>query len=237
MPRMKRGQIKSIQELLSAGRPLVVGTIHERTGLQLIRRGRTALAGLDLLEARLDCLDGIDLPVKWPLPVIATARHPDEGGSGSLPKAKRAGLLDDAVAWATAIDVELRSSRALAPVIARAHQHGRTVILSHHDFKATPSLRTLERHAAKAASEGADLFKVATLLRDRRDLMRLIEFQVGASPVPVVAMGMGGAGRFSRIVLGGFGAPLCYGWLGKPQVPGQWPAAGLRELLNEVLPA
>lgn len=193
--------------------------------------------GVDLLEVRLDCLHGVDLPRAWPLPVIATARHPDEGGSGRLSGERRAGLLREAFSWAAAVDVELRSARALAPVIAGAHQHGRTVILSHHDFKATPSLRSLRTLASKAAASGADLFKVATLLRDRSDLVRLIEFQAGKSPVPVVAMGMGAAGRFSRLVLGGFGAPLCYGWLGKPQVPGQWPAEELRSLLTGVLPA
>jgi 3-dehydroquinate dehydratase-1 len=111
------------------------------------------------------------------------------------------------------------------------------VILSHHDFKATPSLKSLRSLAARAAGSGADLFKVATLLRDRSDLMTMLEFQAGNSPLPVVAMGMGNAGRFSRMVLAGFGAPLCYGWLGKPQVPGQWPAMELRSLLNGVLPA
>lgn len=146
-------------------------------------------------------------------------------------------MLQDAVSWSAAVDVELRSARALAPIIAEAHQHGRTVILSHHDFKATPSLKSLRSLAVKAAGSGADLFKVATFLRDRSDLMTLIEFQAGSSPVPVVAMGMGNAGRFSRMVLAGFGAPLCYGWLGKPQVPGQWPAEDLRSLLNGVLPA
>jgi 3-dehydroquinate dehydratase-1 len=233
---MKNGQIKSIQTLITAGRPLVVGTLHDKTGLQLIRRGASVLSALDLLEVRLDCIEGIPLPVSWPLPVIATARHPDEGGSGSLSKVRRAGLLNDAVSWSSAIDVELRSAKALAPVIAQAHQHGRTVILSHHDFIRTPAIKTLKSLAVKAANSGADLFKVATQLRDRSDLLSLIEFQSGISPVPVVAMGMGSAGRFSRVVLAGFGAPLCYGWLGKPQVPGQWPAAELRSLLNGVLP-
>lgn len=135
------------------------------------------------------------------------------------------------------MDVELRSARALAPVIAAAHQHGRTVILSHHDFRATPTLVSLKKLVARAAGEGADLFKVATLLRDRADLQRLIDLQLEASLVPVAAMGMGPAGRFSRLVLGGFGSPLCYGWLGKPQVPGQWPALKLAGLFAEVLPA
>ena len=233
---MKKGQFRSIQGLLTSNRPLVVGTIHEKLGLQRVRRGAVP-SGLDLLEVRLDCLGEADLPKKWPLPVIATARHPEEGGEGGLSSGRRAELLHDAVSWASAIDVELRSARELAPVIAKAHQFGRTVILSHHDFKATPSRNFLKRRAVSAASSGADLFKVATLLRDRSDLLTLIDFQAGNSPVPVAAMGMGTAGRFSRLVLGGFGAPLCYGWIGKPQVPGQWPAAELRNLLNVVLPA
>lgn len=234
---MRKGQIRSLQEMIRDGRPLVVGTVHEKSGLQRIRRGGATLRGLDLIEVRLDCLDGLALPTAWPLPVIATARHPGEGGSGALSAPARARLLGQAIPWASAIDVELRSCRALAPVIARAHQHGRTVILSHHDFRATPALKSLRRLADRAAAAGADLFKLATLVRDRGDLLRLIEFQAGKAPVPVVAMGMGSAGRFSRLVLGGFGAPLCYGWLGKPQVPGQWPAADLRALLRGILPA
>jgi 3-dehydroquinate dehydratase-1 len=75
------------------------------------------------------------------------------------------------------------------------------------------------------------------LIREPRDLQRLIEFQSGARNLPVTAMGMGPAGRFSRIVLCGFGAPLCYGWLGNPQVSGQWPALELRGLLSGILPS
>jgi len=233
MPKPPRG----ILGMLSPTRPLVIGTVHEPTGLAIARRGGRSLIGVDLLEARLDCLHGKKFPEVWPLPVIATARHPREGGSNSLPLTTRRILLESSLEWASAIDVELRSSSQLSTVVAGAHREGLTVILSHHDFKATPSLRQLDTLAVRAASEGADVFKVATLLRDRSDLVRLIEFQSRAHDVPVVAMGMGVAGRFSRIVLGGLGAPLCYGWLGRPQVPGQWPASGLRALLNEVLPA
>jgi 3-dehydroquinate dehydratase-1 len=146
-------------------------------------------------------------------------------------------LLEGSLSWASALDVELRSAKELAPVVAAAHQYGRTVILSHHDFEATPSLALLKKLAARAADQGADLFKVATLLEDRSDLQRLIEFQMAELPIPVTTMGMGPAGRFSRLVLCGFGAPLCYGWLGKPQVPGQWPALELAGLLAGMLPS
>jgi len=133
--------------------------------------------------------------------------------------------------------VELRSARFLAPVIAAAHQRGATVILSHHDFRTTPGLASLRSLAGRAADHGADLFKVAVTLGTPSDLSRLIEFQRSPTPIPVATMGMGPAGRFSRLVLAGFGAPLCYGWLGKPQVPGQWPALALRALFDQVLPS
>ena len=215
-----------------------MGTLHEHSGLRMAHKiTRAATRGIDILEMRLDCLESVrSLPSELALPVIATARHPAEGGAGNLSLSRRRELLRDALRWASAIDIELRSASALAPVVAEAHQHGRTVILSHHDFATTPTVATLRRLALRASAAGADLFKVAAMLHDPRDLQRLIEFQMTSAKIPVVAMGMGPAGRFSRLVLCGFGAPLCYGWLGKPQVPGQWPALKLRGLLDELLP-
>lgn len=236
----KNRQLLSLQHLLTSGRPLAVGTIHDAAGVRVLKTITSDRPrGLDLLEVRLDSLDQSALSKikKWPLPVIATARHPAEGGAGKLTVTQRRRLLESALPWASALDVELRSSLELASIVAQAHRHGRTVILSHHDFKATPSLASLQKLAARAADQGADLFKVAALLREPRDLQRLIEFQMANVKVPVVAMGMGSAGKFSRIVLSGFGAPLCYGWLGNPQVPGQWPGLKLRGMLDEVLPA
>ena len=235
-----RRQILTLQPLLRKGASLVVGTLHDQTGLKFLKRTiarDSLLRGIDLLEVRLDALPQASLPVHWPRPVIATARHPSEGGAGTLSQSNRHALLESALPWASALDIELRSARALAPVIAQAHQHGRSLILSHHDFKATPTLLMLKKLASQAAAHGADLFKVATLLRDRHDLQRLIDLQLSRTEIPVIAMGMGDAGRFSRIVLAGFGTPLCYGWLGSPQVSGQWPAQKLRGILDEVLPA
>jgi len=235
-----RRQIQNLQPLLREGASLVVGTLHDKIGLRLLKKAvkrASLLQGVDLLEVRLDALPLAGLPVHWPLPIIATARHPAEGGAGNLSQSSRQALLESALPWASALDIELRSARALAPVIARAHQHGRTLILSHHDFKATPTLPMLKKLASKAAVHGADFFKVATLLRDRHDLQRLVDLQLSRTEIPVIAMGMGEAGRFSRIVLAGFGTPLCYGWLGSPQVRGQWPALKLREILDEMLPA
>lgn len=234
---MSISQTLSLQNLLDLDRPLVVGTLHESSGLKLINKENLAPFPLDILEARLDALMPTAVPTKWPLPMIATARHPEEGGNGSLSLPRRRELLEETLSWASALDIELRSAKELDVVIAAAHQYGRTVILSHHDFESTPTLATLKKLAKRAADQGADLFKIATQLHDRSDLQRLIEFQTSDLPLPVTTMGMGSAGRFSRLVLCGFGAPLCYGWLGKPQVPGQWPALELAGLLAGMLPS
>jgi len=240
---IKSRQTLSLQKLISLGRTLLVGTVHDSLGLTFVNEFRASSGKikknlpLDILEVRLDSFPMSSLPESWPLPVIATARHPDEGGKKNLSQEKRERLLRLALPWASALDIELCSAVPMAPVIAEAHQHGRTLILSHHDFATTPPLADLKKLALQAADQGADLFKVAVQLNDQQDLLRLIEFQIGEAKVPVVAMGMGAAGRFSRVVLSGFGAPLCYGWLGKPQVPGQWPALQLAELLGAVLPA
>jgi 3-dehydroquinate dehydratase I len=246
---MKKRTAKSpegLQDFLSTTRPLIVGTVHDAAGVRMVQKvqdqgaGRgikSALGGIDLLEVRLDAVGTLRLPKTWPLRVISTARHPGEGGVGKLSVMKRRVLLEDALEWSSALDIELRSVRDLSPTVALTHQTGKTLILSHHDFASTPTLRKLQELSSKAADQGADLFKVATFLRDRGDLRRLIEFQTGNAKVPVVAMGMGPAGRFSRLVLGGFGTPLCYGWLGNPLVPGQWPALELRALLDRILPS
>ena len=48
-------------------------------------------------------------------------------------------------------------------------------------------------------------------------------------------MGMGPLGKVSRLVLAAAGSRLNYGYLDKPQVPGQWPALELVRRIEEVL--
>jgi len=55
-------------------------------------------------------------------------------------------------------------------------------------------------------------------------------FQV--SPLPLAVMGMGGLGFGSRILFAQCGSVLNYGWLHRPNVPGQWSALELKRLLN-----
>ena len=89
---------------------------------------------------------------------------------------------------------------------------------------------------SRARDAGADVCKVAATLRRLTDLARLLDFlAVESERLPLAVMGMGPFGRMSRPVLGAAGSVLNYGFLGRrPQVPGQWPVAVLKERIEEL---
>jgi 3-dehydroquinate dehydratase-1 len=236
---MQNLAMKLKQKRTAPKRPLVVATAHTPRGLR--EAAGLAPGVVDWVEVRLDLLAGRrqvlrEVVPALRLPVLLTARHPAEGGAKSLTAARREDLLREFLPLATAVDVELRSARALHDVLALARQHGVLRVISFHDFQGTPTLAKLRRAVASARQAGADIVKVATLLRTPHDLAVLLELQAAASRVPLATMGMGPLGRVSRLVLAAAGSRLNYGYLDRAQVPGQWPAVELKHRLEEVLP-
>jgi len=220
--------------LACSSKPLIVGTLHSLSCLKkLEKKPQQLLEKLDFLEVRLDSLPQTVMPSAWPLPVIATARHPAEGGEGNLTITKRRRLLEEALLWATAIDVELRSVKQLASTIAQARERGCFTIYSFHDFRTVPSLARLKDLAARAKENGADLFKVAATVNDREGLLRLLRFQEEAGEsLPLASMGMGPGGKIARLLLAEYGSALSYGWLYKAQISGQWSVEELIQIFH-----
>ncbi|MFI0348388.1 MAG: type I 3-dehydroquinate dehydratase [Chthoniobacterales bacterium] len=217
--------------------PLVVGTLHSPFCLKKVEQNFKKLAqgeGIDFLEARLDLLPIEKLPTHWPLPVIATARHPKEGGENNLSLRERRQLLEHSLSWCRAIDVELRSAKQLASTIACAHAEGKFVIGSFHDFKTVPSDPRLRELVVRAREANVDILKVAVTINDEAAFLRLVEFQQLEKSFPLATMGMGEKfGKISRLILPAFGSTLAYGWLAKPQVVGQWSVEQLALLFSE----
>ncbi len=214
--------------------PLVIGTLHSPACLQKLsqRASQEVVEKIDFLEVRLDGLLGAKLLSSWPRPVIATTRHPAEGGAGDLSLRERRNLLEKAILWASAIDVELCSFDELAGTRAQAREKGCWIIASFHDFKTVPSTVYLEELALQAKENGANFLKIAVTPGSKEELEQLVAFQKNSSSViPTACMGMGEWGKESRLVLANAGAALVYGWLYHPQVPGQWSA---KELLQKV---
>jgi len=214
--------------------PRIVGVIASREDLEQALRMRRPP---DLFELRLDRLAGIVGRVETKLPklrapLIITARHPNEGGSGRLSLRQRRALLTRFLTHADYLDVELRSARALRALLAIAKTKNVRRIISFHDFKLTPSARLLVAKAHNAKALRADIFKVATRTDTPTELGRLLEFITkNRVNVRLAVMGIGRLGAISRVLLARAGSVLIYASLGPAtDVEGQLSLEQLRAL-------
>jgi len=212
-------------------RPLVVGVIASRADLdQAVRMRRPP----DLFELRLDRLAGMaeqveNLVPKLRTPLIITARHPREGGARKLQLRQRRDLLARFLNHADYIDLELRSAPAMRSLLKKKNVRW---IISFHNFKSTPSVRTFVAKAYQAKSQGADIFKVATRTDTPMELGRLLEFmRSNRLDLALAVMGIGKLGAISRVLLARAGSVLIYGSVGAmSDIEGQLSLEQLRTL-------
>ena len=235
-------QSPSRQPLRIADKPLVAAAVHSPESLRAAERVHLdPRAAPDLLELRVDCFTGQPdllnaLAAAPPRPLVVTVRRSDEGGADPrLDDAARARLYARFLPTAAWVDVEASSLEALAAVLEAAQRNGTRIIVSCHDFQGMPTPARLRLLAGLAVKAGADVFKVAAVTNEPHDLARLLDFLAEESRLPLAVMGMGRLGQVSRVALAAAGSVLNYGYLGaSPQVPGQWPAAILRERIDEL---
>src|SRR3954447_25191379 len=189
----------------------------------------------DLFELRLDHLHPVQDEVensiaRLPAPLIATARHPAEGGANTLAAARRRELLARFLPYVRYVDIELRSAESFHSLLNSLPHRNVARILSLHDFDSTPTPRSLHAKARTAKSLGAAIFKVATRTDTPAQLARLLEFiSHDEVALPVSVMGVGKLGSLSRIVLAGCGSVMAYASLAEKQVEGQSSVQQLRE--------
>jgi 3-dehydroquinate dehydratase-1 len=192
----------------------------------------------DLFELRLDSLFPITNRLEKKIsclraPLIVTARDPGEGGTGNLALATRRGLLQRFLPHAMYIDIELRAAPSYASLLADAKKRKVRRILSYHNFKSTPSSRSLCAKATQAQALGADIFKVATRTDTPETLSRLVDFLTHPDlNLPASAMGIGKLGAISRLMLMRCGSVLAYASLKRPNAEGQLPIEVLRSGLG-----
>jgi 3-dehydroquinate dehydratase-1 len=221
----------------SLSHPAVVGTVHSTPCLKAAMKVRREEC--DWIELRADnFFPNLDPLRKWagmlPAPRILTVRHASEGGEAMTARERRT-VYGELMETARLVDIELRWAGAMAEVIRQAGSAGVGLILSHHDFQKTPSRGNLRELARRARDAGADVFKVATMTQTARDLATLIEFlEDEKGKMPLAAMGMGLFGKISRLALAQAGSCLNYGYLGRPNASGQWPAKALKRWIADV---
>jgi 3-dehydroquinate dehydratase-1 len=201
----------------------------------------------DVVELRWDLVyaDGNgwrDVIAAWRgenVPLLLTARVPAEGG--------KCVIADEDLEWMAAKvkegdywDCELASwihDKGRRNLLLRGWNNIEPLlVLSFHDFAATPSLNALRRLRDEAVAAKAHVFKVATYLQNEKDLELLLALQQEEAGIAVATMGMGPFGSESRIRCALAGSLLNYGYLGsEPTAPGQWEAGTLRSKILAAL--
>ena len=129
---------------------------------------------------------------------------------GKHDDAQRAETLVSAVeAGAAYVDVEFESPKWLREqVIETAERTGCKVIVSFHDYEGTPEKRRLEEIVNACFDAGADIAKVACTVSSSRESARLLALL--DTDRPVIALGMGEAGRVTRVVGPLLGSPFTF---------------------------
>jgi 3-dehydroquinate dehydratase I len=206
----------------------LVGVIHTEGGF-----AEAGNPGLDAVEVRVDALPhlpSVQQVAALSVPAILTVRRLGEGGVKPISEEERIAHYLALLPAAAAVDIEARSTRRLRNVLEAVLHEKKALIVSFHDFEATPSLAKLRRISAKARRAGAIIVKIAVKTETPAEVARLLVMLEETSE-PLAVMGMGTLGRASRLLFAKAGSVLNYGWLDKPQVAGQWSAKEFLEFL------
>ena len=115
-----------------------------------------------------------------------------------------------------------------------AHRHHVSVILSNHDFTATPDESEMLRRLQHMEELGADIAKIAVMPQSAGDVLTLLSATHKASQslsCPVITMSMKGTGLISRLSGEVFGSCMTFGSVGEASAPGQIEAGRLKDIL------
>jgi 3-dehydroquinate dehydratase type I len=193
--------------------------------------------GADLVEWRLDVTRDPEVEAtlrRAPLPVIATVRSKEQGGSfGGNRDEQLQLLLLAAQLGCLYVDWEFRPGEEMP---SELHSMKERVILSYHNFQETPKDLDLEYLFKEMAATGAGVLKIiakAQRLEDNLSLLGLISHgrQLG---IEVVAFCLGPLGKISRVACPLVGGSFTYAALepGAEAAPGQLTVSEMHQILK-----
>lgn len=169
---------------------------------------QAAEAGAGLVELRIDCLrrdpDLKRIFKEKPTPVVFTIRRGDDGGLWRGDEERRQRLLREAIVLGVDyVDLEVD----IAEKIPRP-KFGKTKrIISYHNFRRVPD--DLESITKKMSDFDPDVIKVAVLVRTPAEASAVLDV-ASKSTSPMIAIAMGPAGSFTRVLGAKYGAPFTY---------------------------
>jgi 3-dehydroquinate dehydratase I len=242
----------SVRNRIIGGPDLLICLPLMAAGQSELLRMAQACLGLkpDLLEWRLDAFDqaeNVDHSLRTldelrttigNLPLIFTCRNHLEGGRAKLTPAQRQALITAAIQSGNIdiIDIELSNDDSFIQDIRKtATASDVQMILSYHDFDATPEAALIIDTLFQARDLGADIVKVAVMPQDFRDVLILMEATLKARQnglkIPMISISMGTVGSLTRLACGLFGSDITFASGDTPSAPGQIPIQTLRQAM------
>jgi len=239
---------------IGIGTPKVIVPIVGKTQQEILTDAAQIVAiAPDLIEWRADFYDDMlsekDLKdtlgklrsVLQNIPLIFTIRTGSEGGNIQISDEKYSDLLKIIADThdADIIDVELfRCGDKIAELVNAIHDRNGLVIMSNHDFHATPEKTEIVSRLRKMQDAGGDLLKIAVMPQSTHDVIMLMdatnEMATKYGQKPLVTMSMGGLGAMSRLAGEVFGSSMTFGSAGKASAPGQIPVSELKICLKTI---
>ncbi len=178
----------------------------------------------DIVELRLDLfsvfpdekkLEGIKIPK------IVTIRRVVDGGEYRGGEGKRIELLSRYSNHSDYVDLECDLSDDAFEMMRSK------VIESYHNFKETPSYDFLKD---LIENKRGDIFKIATMGRDRRDVLKMVK--ILCEYENVVAFLMGKDFAWTRLFACFLGSPFIYCSISKAVAPGQLHAKDVKKIFT-----
>lgn len=226
------------------GKRRVCLVVAARTAGAAWRQTRRALRHGDTLELRFDWLasrgevDRLLARLKKSgilqrATMIATCRHREAGGMFSGSVTAQLSLLRSAInAGCQWIDLEVETIDAIPAFVLDLYTSNAKRIVSHHDFRSTPTAARLARVVRRmkqiCENTGCDAIKIAAKCDSLRDGLRLLA--LAKQDRSVIAVPMGEVAMPIRVLASRLGSALAYAAVQQATAPGQVPLAEWCEL-------
>lgn len=169
------------------------------------------------------------------LPILFTRRSQREGGERIAIGESQVVAMYREVCGCGAVDlVDFEMDNApgdVQAVRAMARAGGLPLVLSFHDFSATPAADALVRRFEQAQALGAAVAKIAVMPQSMDDVLVLLSATSRASralAIPIVSMAMGSLGAVTRAGGWLFGSSMTFAIGASSSAPGQMPVEDVR---------
>lgn len=211
--------------------------IQESTQKAVQKRLNEVKKEADIAEVWLDQIRDLAIETlfsKKVLPIAAVCKRLVEKGRFRGGFEALSDVLKEAIhCGADYIDIPLDMPEIMnKKIVQKAREKSCKVIVSHHDFKATPDYSGLVKLADRIKKRGADIVKIATHAKDLQDTVNMIALARYLQDLETrhILIAMGQKGILSRILTPTLDGEMMFATLGKTgqTAPGQLTVKELR---------